>query len=61
MKKIIIIFVIILLPSIVVASEGNEIKMSDIRNFAAGYTGARFRHLENWRLTEKTRGSMLVV
>jgi hypothetical protein len=30
MKKIIIIFVVILLPSIVVANEGNEIKMSDI-------------------------------
>jgi len=30
MKKIIIIFVAILLASIVVANEGNEIKMSDI-------------------------------
>ena len=29
MKKIVIIFVVILLPYIVVANEGNEIKMSD--------------------------------
>jgi len=29
MKKIVIIFVVILIPYIVVANEGNEIKMSD--------------------------------
>ena len=32
MKKVIIIFVVILFRSIVVANEGNEIKMSDIVN-----------------------------